>query len=99
MTARSTRIRQRGTVLIPAALRREHGLEPGTVVVAESWPTGILIRAAPQAAAEAVRSEWIDAVNREFAELRKDGEDWSGYQDELCAWDCTLADGLPVESA
>ena len=71
----------------------------GTVVLAESWPNGILIRDARQAAGEALRPEWIDAVNREFAEFRKDGEQWSVYQDELCAWDCILADGLPVESA
>jgi AbrB family looped-hinge helix DNA binding protein len=37
---------KRGTVVLPAALRRQFGIEEGTLVIAEARADGILIRPA-----------------------------------------------------
>jgi len=41
-----SKVGKRGTVVIPAALRRRFGIEEGTLVVAEATDEGILIRPA-----------------------------------------------------
>ncbi len=43
---RTRRVGKRGTVVIPAELRRRFGIEEGTLVVAEATEEGILIRPA-----------------------------------------------------
>ncbi len=43
---RTSRVGKRGTVVIPAELRRRFGIEEGTLVVAEATEEGILIRPA-----------------------------------------------------
>lgn len=40
------------------------------------------------------RQRFLDAVNAGYAALRADPEAWAAYQEELVAWDATLADGL-----
>jgi AbrB family looped-hinge helix DNA binding protein len=45
-TIEPSRVGERGTVVIPAALRRRYGIEEGTFVVAEPRDGGILIRPA-----------------------------------------------------
>ncbi len=42
----TTRVGKRGTLVIPAALRRRFGLEEGSTVIAEAREEGILIRPA-----------------------------------------------------
>ena len=42
----ATRIGKRGTLVIPASLRRVFGLEEGSDVIVEETPQGILIRPA-----------------------------------------------------
>lgn len=44
--AEPSKVRKRGTVVIPAALRRRYGFEEGTFVIAEPRAGGILIRPA-----------------------------------------------------
>lgn len=44
--AEATRIGKRGTVVIPAALRRKFGFADGAAVIAEETPDGVLIRPA-----------------------------------------------------
>ena len=44
--AEATKVGRRGTVVIPAALRRRYGIEEGTVVLIEEGPDGIVIRPA-----------------------------------------------------
>jgi AbrB family looped-hinge helix DNA binding protein len=46
IAAEPSRVGKRGTVVIPAALRRQHGIEEGTFVVVESREGGVLIRPA-----------------------------------------------------
>ena len=41
-----SRVGKRGSVVIPAALRRRYGIEEGTFVLAEACESGILIRPA-----------------------------------------------------
>jgi len=46
VAAEPSRVGKRGTVVIPAALRRRYGIEEGTFVVAEPRDGGIFIRPA-----------------------------------------------------
>jgi AbrB family looped-hinge helix DNA binding protein len=40
----TTKIGKRGTVVIPAGLRRKYGFEEGSVVIAEAREEGVLLR-------------------------------------------------------
>jgi len=46
MEAETTKIGKRGTIVIPAGLRRKYGFEEGTLVVAEAQEEGVLLRPA-----------------------------------------------------
>jgi len=50
--AETGRVGKRGTLVIPAALRRRYGLDEGALVLAEERPDGILIRPAVAIATE-----------------------------------------------
>jgi AbrB family looped-hinge helix DNA binding protein len=66
----SSRIGKRGTLVIPAKLRRRFAMEEGSEVIAEETPEGILIRPAvtvpyevysPERQAEFLLSNAVDA--------------------------------------
>lgn len=72
----SSRIGRRGTLVIPAALRRAFGLEEGSEVIAEETPDGILLRPAvtvpveiypPERKAEFLLTNAVDAEDYERA--------------------------------
>ncbi|MFZ5634596.1 MAG: AbrB/MazE/SpoVT family DNA-binding domain-containing protein [Bacillota bacterium] len=46
MDNETVKVGRRGTVVIPAYLRKEYGLEEGALVIAEPRPEGILLRPA-----------------------------------------------------
>jgi AbrB family looped-hinge helix DNA binding protein len=46
VAAEASRVGKRGTVVIPAALRRRYGIEEGSFVIAEAREGGVLIRPA-----------------------------------------------------
>ncbi|BAF58554.1 MAG: AbrB/MazE/SpoVT family DNA-binding domain-containing protein [Pelotomaculum sp.] len=46
MDVKTIKVGRRGTVVIPAGLRKEYGLEEGALVIAEPRPEGILLRPA-----------------------------------------------------
>ena len=46
IAAEPSRVGKRGTVVIPAALRRRYGIEEGTMILAEAHEGGVLIRPA-----------------------------------------------------
>jgi AbrB family looped-hinge helix DNA binding protein len=46
METETTKIGKRGTIVIPAALRRKYGFEEGSLVVAEAQEQGVLLRPA-----------------------------------------------------
>jgi AbrB family looped-hinge helix DNA binding protein len=82
----TTKVGKRGTVVIPAALRRRFGLEEGSLVVVEVRDEGILIRPAvampveiytPERRAEFLLANAVDAADyaRAVQEVRQMGLD------------------------
>ena len=82
----SSRVGKRGTLVIPAKLRRRFGIEEGSEVIAEETPEGILIRPAvtvpielytDERKAEFLLSNAVDAVDyaRAVDEVRALGLD------------------------
>ena len=82
----SSRIGKRGTLVIPAKLRRIFGFEEGAEVIAEQTPEGILLRPAvtvpielygPERKAEFLLSTAVDAKDygQAVAEVRSMGLD------------------------
>jgi AbrB family looped-hinge helix DNA binding protein len=82
--AEPSRVGKRGSVVIPAALRRRYGIEEGSFVVAEPSEGGVLIRPAlvlpvevytPERKAQFLLSNAIDAADyaRAVAEVRAMG--------------------------
>jgi AbrB family looped-hinge helix DNA binding protein len=53
----TSKVGKRGTIVIPARLRRRFGLEEGSLVIAEEQADGILIRPAVAVAVEAYTPE------------------------------------------
>jgi len=85
-TGASTRVGKRGTVVIPAKLRRQFGIDEGSVVIAEARKEGVLIRPAaptsvemytPERKAEFLLSNATDAKDyaRAVRHVRKMGLD------------------------
>lgn len=87
MTLKETgRVGKRGTIVLPAPLRRRFGIEEGSLVIAEEREDGILIRPAvalpiesysPARKAEFLLSNAVDAKDYKQAvsEVRKLGLD------------------------
>jgi len=86
MPQSTSRVGKRGTVVIPAALRRRFGIEEGSLVIAEDREEGILIRPAvavplesytPERRAEFLLSNAVDEEDyaRAKEEVRKMGLD------------------------
>jgi AbrB family looped-hinge helix DNA binding protein len=84
--AEPSRVGKRGTVVIPAALRRRYGIEEGTFVIAEPRDGGVLIRPAlvlpvevytPERKAQYLLSNAVDAADYAdaVAEVRAMGLD------------------------
>jgi AbrB family looped-hinge helix DNA binding protein len=82
----TTKIGKRGTVVIPAGLRRKYGLEEGSLVIAEAREEGVLLRPAvalpleiytPERKAEFLLNNVITAEDYTWAvrEVRKMGVD------------------------
>ncbi len=80
------RVGKRGTLVIPAELRRVFGLEEGSEIIAEETPEGILLRPAmtvaleiygPERKAEFLLSNAVDAGDyaRAVADVRALGLD------------------------
>ena len=86
MVEATSKVGKRGTVVIPARLRRRFGLEEGSLVIAEACEDGVLIRPAmavpveiytPERRAEFLLSNAIDEEDYERAkeEVRRLGLD------------------------
>lgn len=81
-----SKVGKRGTIVLPAKLRRRFGIEEGSLVVAEEREDGVLIRPAvalpievysPERRAEFLLSNAVDAKDyaRAVEEVRKMGLD------------------------
>ncbi|HKN01355.1 MAG TPA: AbrB/MazE/SpoVT family DNA-binding domain-containing protein [Candidatus Binataceae bacterium] len=86
MKSAATRIGRRGTIVIPAKLRRRFGLEEGSFAVAEEREEGVLIRPAvvmpvevytPERRAEFLLNNAVNAADyrRARAEVKRMGLD------------------------
>ncbi len=82
----TTKVGKRGAIIVPAALRREFGIEEGSLVITEAREDGILIRPAvalpveiysPERKAEFLLSNALDAADYEAAvrQVKKMGLD------------------------
>ena len=80
----ATRVGKRGTIVLPAKLRKRYGFDEGTMVVAEEAEYGVLLRPAvvvpveiysPERKAEFLLANAVDADDRKAAEaeIRKLG--------------------------
>jgi AbrB family looped-hinge helix DNA binding protein len=74
------RVGKRGTLVIPAALRRRFGLNEGALVIAEERPDGILIRPAIAIATETYSPERKAAFLLENA---VDAEDYASAKEAV----------------
>lgn len=86
MDSAASKVGRRGTVVLPAKLRRRLGIEEGSFVVAEERDEGILIRPAtvvpveiytPERRAELLLNNAVDAADyrRACAEVKRMGLD------------------------
>ncbi len=81
MTASETgRVGKRGTLVIPAPLRRLFGLTDGALVIVEASPDGILIRPAVAMATESYSRERKAAFVLENA---VDADDYAAAQESV----------------
>ena len=85
-TTETSRVGKRGTVVIPARLRKRYGIEEGTLVIQEEAGDGILIRPAvavpietysPERVAEFLLTNAVDAADyqRALAQVKSMGLD------------------------
>lgn len=82
----TTKVGKRGTVVLPARLRRKYGMQEGSLVVVDERPEGVLLRPAvaypvevypPARVAEFLLNNAIDAADyaRAVQEVRRLGLD------------------------
>lgn len=92
--AQLSKVGKRGTVVIPAALRRRCGIGEGSLVIAEEREGGVLIRPAVALPADEYRQQFFAALDRGYAALRQDSAAWQEEQAEGRLLAGTLLDGL-----
>ena len=90
MSTQTCKVGKRGTVVIPAALRRRFGMEEGTLVIAEERAEGILLRPAvalpvetytPERRAEFLLSNAVDAAD--YAQVRAEVHTMGLHPDDI----------------
>ena len=80
MPQSTSRVGKRGTVVIPAALRRRFGVEVGSLIIAEDRGEGMLIRPAVAVPLESYSRE----RRAEFLPSNAvDGEDYARAEEEV----------------
>lgn len=92
-----TKVGKRGAVVIPAEMRRHHGLEEGTPVVIEDRPEGVLFRAAPVSPSQEERERFFAHLNDAVLATRRDERAWAEELADHARLDSTLMDGLDEE--
>jgi AbrB family looped-hinge helix DNA binding protein len=88
-----SKVGKRGTVVIPARLRRRYGIEEGSVVLVEEGPDGVVIRPAAAVPLEVYSPERRAAFLLENA---TDAEDYARVRDEVIAMGLN-PDSIPHE--
>ena len=91
----TSRVGKRGTIVMPAALRRRYGFSEGSLVIAEEREDGVLIRpVAVEPLAERLRAHLLEATNAAYAAEREHAAAWRAELEERAVWDSGLGDGL-----
>jgi AbrB family looped-hinge helix DNA binding protein len=75
-----SKVGKRGTVVIPARLRRRYGIEEGSVVLVEEGPDGVVIRPAAAVPVEVYSAERRAAFLLENA---VDAKDYARAREEV----------------
>jgi AbrB family looped-hinge helix DNA binding protein len=76
----TSRVGRRGSIVLPAKLRREYGIDEGTLVIAEGREDGIFIRPAVAVPVEIYTPERI----AQFLLMNAiDAEDYAGAREEV----------------
>jgi len=91
---------KRGSIVIPAELRREYQIEDGSLLVAEARPEGILLRRARLLVEETPgwRERMIAEFNSAVAELKQEPAAWAEELAGRAAWDAASMDGIEVDA-
>jgi AbrB family looped-hinge helix DNA binding protein len=92
--AEVSKVGKRGTVVIPAELRRRFGIEEGSLVIAEAREGGVLIRPAIALPSDEYRRQFLAEAAQGYAALRDDPQAWEQELAERGLLEGTLMDGL-----
>jgi AbrB family looped-hinge helix DNA binding protein len=92
-----TRVGKHGTVVIPAAVRRQYHLDEGTTLLIEERPDGVLLRPAVAPITAEERERFFDELDAMVAEAQQDPEGWAEELAERRLLENTLLDGLEEE--
>ncbi len=91
----SIRVRARGVITLPKALRERFGISQGSLLSAREQDDGILIRRIqPPALTDEERVRLIEEANEGYRRMQADPEAWAEHVRERELWDVTLLDGL-----
>lgn len=92
-----SKVGKRGTVVIPADLRRRFGIEEGSLVITEATDNGVLIRPAVALPADEYRIQFFTALDESYGRLQHDSQLWAEESKERQLLAGTLMDGLDPE--
>lgn len=89
-----SKVGKRGTIVIPADLRRRFGIKEGSLVITEAMDNGVLIRPAIALPADEYRTRFFAALDHGYDGLRRDAQLWTEELKERQLLAGTLMDGL-----
>jgi bifunctional DNA-binding transcriptional regulator/antitoxin component of YhaV-PrlF toxin-antitoxin module len=93
MTTR-TRVGKRGTVVIPAALRRRYRMDEGAAVLIEEQAGGLFLKAVPITPSAEERRRFFAKLAEQVGATRADAAAWAEETAEREELAGTLLDGL-----
>ena len=89
-----TRVGKRGTLVLPAALRRRYHLDDGAVVLVEEQAGGLFVKAALVSPSAEERQRFFAVLAEQVQVTRADAVTWAKETAEREALAGTLLDGL-----
>lgn len=89
-----TRVGKRGTVVVPAILRRRLHMEEGAILSVEEREGGVLLKALPMGPTAEERRRFFAEFTAQVATTRADPRAWAEEEEERAALAGTLLDGL-----
>lgn len=89
-----TRMGKRGTIVVPAIMRRRFHMEEGAILSVEERDGGLLLKAVPIGPTAEERSRFFEDFTAQVAAARADPGAWADEEEERAALAGTLLDGL-----